>query len=63
VDKELGDRRHEMSQTEKRRSCRLYAEKYVGIQKEQFKRLGVFGEWDNPYLTMNYGYEATTVAE
>ncbi len=63
VDKELGDRRHEMAQTEKRRSCRLYAEKYVGIQKEQFKRLGVFGEWDNPYLTMNYGYEATTVAE
>ena len=63
VDKELGDRRHELSQTEKRRSCRLYAEKYVGIQKEQFKRLGVFGEWDNPYLTMNYGYEATTVAE
>ncbi|MDP2724961.1 MAG: isoleucine--tRNA ligase, partial [Syntrophales bacterium] len=63
VDKELGDRRHEMSQTEKRRSCRLYAEKYVGIQKEQFKRLGVFGEWDNPYLTMDYGYEATTVAE
>ena len=63
VDKELGDKRHEMPQTEKRRSCRLYAEKYVGIQKEQFKRLGVFGEWDNPYLTMNYGYEATTVAE
>ena len=63
VDKELGDRRHGMSQAEKRRACRLYAEKYVGIQKDQFKRLGVFGEWNNPYLTMNYGYEATTVAE
>jgi isoleucyl-tRNA synthetase len=63
VDKELGDKRHEMSQTEKRRFCRVYAEKYVGIQREQFKRLGVLGEWDNPYLTMNYGYEATTIAE
>lgn len=63
VDKELGDRRHEMSQTDKRRACRIYAEKYVGIQREQFKRLGIFGAWDNPYLTMNYRYEATTIAE
>ncbi len=63
VDKELGTRRHEMSQTEKRRFCRLYAEKYVGIQGEQFKRLGVLGDWENPYLTMHYSYEAVTVAE
>jgi isoleucyl-tRNA synthetase len=63
VDKEIGDRRHEMPQTEKRRLCRIYAEKYMGIQREQFKRLGVLAEWDKPYLTMNYDYEATTVAE
>ena len=63
VDKELGDSRHELSQTDKRRSCRVYAEKYVGIQREQFKRLGIFGAWDDPYLTMNYSYEATTIAE
>lgn len=63
VDKELGDKRHGLPQTEKRRLCRNYAEKYVNIQKEQFKRLGVFGEWDNPYLTMNYGYEAATIDE
>lgn len=63
VDKELGDSRHELSQTDKRRACRVYAEKYVGIQREQFKRLGIFGAWDNPYLTMNYSYEATTIAE
>ena len=63
VDKELGEKRRTMSQTEKRRACRHYAEKYVDIQREQFKRLGVFGEWDNPYLTMNYSYEAATVAE
>jgi isoleucyl-tRNA synthetase len=48
---------------EKRRACRVYAEKFVGIQREQFKRLGVFGEWENPYLTMAYPYEAATVNE
>jgi len=63
VDKELGGKKAAMSQVEKRRACRVYAEKYVGIQREQFKRLGVFGEWDNPYLTMAYPYEATTIAE
>ena len=63
VDKELGGKKAAMSQVEKRRACRVYAEKYVSIQREQFKRLGVFGEWDNPYLTMAYPYEATTVAE
>ena len=63
VDKELGSKKQGMSQVEKRRACRVYAEKYVGIQREQFKRLGVFGEWDNPYLTMAYPYEAATVAE
>src|SRR4030042_646795 len=63
VDKELGDQKAGMSQADKRRFCRVYADKYVGIQREQFKRLGVFGEWENPYLTMNYAYEATTVEE
>jgi isoleucyl-tRNA synthetase len=63
VDKELGEKKAAMSQADKRRFCRVYADRYVGIQREQFKRLGVFGEWDNPYLTMTYGYEATTVAE
>ncbi len=63
VDKELGDKKGALSQVEKRRFCRQYAERYLGIQREQFKRLGVFGEWDNPYLTMTYDYEAATVAE
>ncbi|MDX9822139.1 MAG: class I tRNA ligase family protein, partial [Syntrophales bacterium] len=63
VDKELGDRKASMSQAEKRRFCRRYAEKFVDIQRDQFKRLGVFGEWEDPYLTMAYAYEATTVAE
>jgi isoleucyl-tRNA synthetase len=63
VDRELGDKRHSLPQVEKRRYCRTYAEKFVGIQRDEFKRLGVFGEWENPYLTMSYDYEATTVAE
>ncbi len=63
VDKELGDAKAGMSQAAKRRVCRIYAEKFVGIQREQFKRLGVFGDWENPYLTMTYDYEAVTVAE
>ena len=41
-----------------RRACEAYALKYVDIQREQFKRLGVFGDWDNPYLTLDRQYEA-----
>ncbi len=39
-------------------ACREYALNFVNIQREEFKRLGVLGAWDKPYLTMNYGYEA-----
>jgi isoleucyl-tRNA synthetase len=63
VDKELGARKAEMSQVEVRRHCRKYAEKYIDIQRKEFKRLGVLGEWDRPYLTMNFPYEATIVRE
>jgi isoleucyl-tRNA synthetase len=63
VDIELGDKKTSLSQIQKRRFCRQYAERYMDVQREQFKRLGVFGEWDNPYLTMSYDYEAATVAE
>src|SRR5262245_23496772 len=41
-----------------RKACEAAARKYIGIQREQFKRLGVFGDWDNPYLTLNREYEA-----
>ncbi len=43
-----------------RRLCRDYAMKFVGIQRDEFKRLGVFGEWDDPYLTMRPAYESAT---
>ena len=63
VDSELGARKNEMSQIQIRQYCRQYAEKFIDIQRNEFKRLGVFGEWDRPYLTMNFPYEAVTVRE
>ncbi len=63
VDKELGARKKDYSQAEFRRLCRRYAEKFIDIQRREFKRLGVMGEWDNPYLTMNYAYEAVIAKE
>jgi isoleucyl-tRNA synthetase len=41
-----------------RKACEAYARKYIDIQREQFKRLGVLGDWENPYLTLNREYEA-----
>ncbi len=41
-----------------RKACDAYARKYIDIQRTQFKRLGILGEWDNPYLTLNKEYEA-----
>lgn len=63
VDKELGEKKKTMSQADVRRQCRIYAEKFIDIQREEFKRLGVMGEWDDPYLTMNYTYEAIIATE
>ncbi|MFH1481023.1 MAG: isoleucine--tRNA ligase [Pseudomonadota bacterium] len=63
VDLELGPRKADMSLVEFRHYCRKYAEKYIDIQREEFKRLGVFGEWERPYLTMNFAYEATIIRE
>ncbi len=63
VDTELGPEKAGMTQVEIRRVCREYAEKFIDIQRNEFKRLGVLGEWENPYLTMNFRYEATIVRE
>jgi len=63
VDKELGEKKKDLSMAQVRRLCRSYAEKFIDIQREEFKRLGVMGVWDDPYLTMNYGYEATIARE
>src|SRR5215475_13265557 len=51
VDRELGARKSNMSTLEIRRAARRHAERYVGEQREEFKRLGILGEWEDPYLT------------
>ncbi|MBJ7445213.1 MAG: isoleucine--tRNA ligase [Sphingobium sp.] len=53
----------EVPAAEFRAQCRAYADKWVGVQKEQFKRLGVMGDWVDPYLTMKFDAEATIVGE
>jgi isoleucyl-tRNA synthetase len=63
VDRDLGSKKKELSPAEFRRKCRAHAEKFIAIQKEEFERLGIFGEWEDPYLTMAPGYQATIVRE
>jgi isoleucyl-tRNA synthetase len=46
-----------------RAECRAYAEKWVAVQRGQFERLGIMGDWDDPYLTMKFEAEATIAAE
>ncbi|HET6613092.1 MAG TPA: isoleucine--tRNA ligase [Kofleriaceae bacterium] len=61
VDRELGDRKASMSRAEIRAACREYALKFVDIQRAERRRLGSFGDWDHPYLTLNHDYEAAIV--
>jgi isoleucyl-tRNA synthetase len=63
VDKELGDKKKDLSRSQVRRLCRAYAEKFIDIQRNEFKRLGVMGDWANPYLTMRFEYEAIIARE
>ncbi len=63
VDKELGKKKREMTKAEIRKECRVYAQKWIDIQSEEFQRLGIFGDWENPYLTMTTDYEAATARE
>ncbi len=63
VDKKLGPRKKQMTDVEVRKECRAYAARFVEIQKNEFRRFGVMGEWDEPYLTMNYPYEARIARE
>jgi isoleucyl-tRNA synthetase len=57
VERELGPRRQTMSAAEIRKACRDYAMKFVAIQRKEFERLGVLGEWAHPYLTLDPTYE------
>jgi isoleucyl-tRNA synthetase len=61
VTRNLGTRVRELSQLEVRRRCRQYAEKFFKVQREEFQRLGVLGDWEHPYLTMTADYEAAII--
>jgi len=60
--KNLGLNRHAVHPVEFRRRCKEYALKFVDIQREEFKRLGVRGDWEHPYLTLMPHYEAAQIA-
>ena len=61
--REKGKSKEEVPINEFRSECRVFAKKWIDIQKEEFKRLGVFGEWENPYTTMEFESEAIIVRE
>src|SRR3954454_14969336 len=61
VTSDLGSKAREMSNVDIRKLCHAHVNKYVAIQSEQFQRLGILGEWNNPYLTMAPEYEAETL--
>ena len=61
VDEKLGRKKLEMPVLSVLRACREYAQKFIDLQRSQLVRLGVFGYWDHPYLTMSKPYEARTL--
>ena len=61
VEKKKGKVGHKITADEFRAACREYADKQIEKQKVDFKRLGILGDWDNPYLTKNFKYEADIV--
>ena len=61
VDQMLGGKKLQMAAVDVRAECRKYAEKYLDLQRSQFKRIGCFGRWDHPYSTMTPQYEAAVL--
>ncbi len=61
VEKKIGKAGHKVDAKTFRNACREYAGKQVDLQREDFRRLGVIGDWDNPYLTMDFRFEADIV--
>jgi isoleucyl-tRNA synthetase len=58
VDRELGPKKRDMSVADFRRACREYATRFIDVMSTEFQRLGVFGDWDHLYLTMDFKYQA-----
>ncbi|MGH9498990.1 MAG: isoleucine--tRNA ligase [Terriglobales bacterium] len=62
VDQALGGKKLQMKPSDVRLECRKYAQKFLDLQTSQFKRIGVFGRWERPYVTMNPQYESVVLA-
>jgi isoleucyl-tRNA synthetase len=62
VDKELGGKKLQMKATDVRAACRKYAQKFLDLQRTQFKRIGVFGRFERPYATMDPQYESVVLS-
>jgi isoleucyl-tRNA synthetase len=62
VDQMLGGKKLQMRPMDVRLECRKYAEKYLDLQRGQFKRMAIFGRWEEPYSTMTPQYESTVLA-
>lgn len=63
VDEKLGRSKANMSASEFRKKCREYAGEFLDIQREEFKRIGVFADWENPYVTMTNEFESVIAHE
>jgi len=50
-----------LSRTDLKKACREYAQHWINVQREEFKRMGIVMDWDHPYTTMNFGYEGSTL--
>jgi len=63
IEKDLKEKNLSVTKLEMRKLCRAYAEKYIGIQREEFKRLCCLGDWEGSYITMDYEYQASIIEE
>ena len=63
IEKETKAKKIAATKLDTRKLCREYAGRFIDIQREQFKRLGVMGDWDHPYITMDFEYQATIIEE
>jgi isoleucyl-tRNA synthetase len=63
VEKNVKQKKLELSKLDTRKECRAYARRFIDIQREEFKRLGGIGDWEHPYITMDFDYQATIIEE
>ena len=61
VEKKIGKVGQKVTASEFREACRKYAASQVELQKKDFKRLGIIGDWENPYITMDFNFEANII--